>query len=161
MWCWAPETRLTKRYFCSQAEKFPDKVSVQIGFDAGLAQRIYAGTDFFLLPSRFEPCGLGQMIAVRYGSIPIVRRTGGLGDTISELHSHEGRGNGFVFDEYDSKALISALDRALAIYADPEELAESDMQRHALRFLDQEMRQLYESLYSEAVGRSNSQAVAA
>ncbi len=85
-----------------------------LAFDAGLAQQIYGGSDMFLMPSRFEPCGLGQMIALRYGSVPVVRRTGGLADTV-----HEGPdGNGFVFKLAEPAALGAALGRALDAYAD-------------------------------------------
>lgn len=92
----------------------PGRISVRLGFDAGLAQRIYAGSDGFLMPSRFEPCGLGQMIALRYGSVPIVRATGGLNDTVREGWE----GNGFVFHQYEPKHFIDAIDRALQAYRD-------------------------------------------
>jgi len=74
---------------------------VRIGHDEPLAHRIEAGCDFFLMPSRFEPCGLNQMYSLRYGTVPVVRRTGGLADTVQEFSSETGEGNGFVFDEYD------------------------------------------------------------
>ncbi len=92
----------------------PGRISVWFGFNAGLAQRIYAGSDAFLMPSRFEPCGLGQMIALRYGSVPIVRATGGLNDTVREGWS----GNGFVFHQYEARHFIEAMERALLAYAD-------------------------------------------
>ncbi|MCC7054537.1 MAG: glycogen synthase GlgA [Gemmatimonadaceae bacterium] len=92
----------------------PGRVAVRLGFDAALAQRIYAGSDMFLMPSRFEPCGLGQMIALRYGSVPIVRATGGLNDTVREGWE----GNGFVFHQYEARHFMDAIDRALAAYAD-------------------------------------------
>jgi starch synthase len=107
-----------EKYFKGLEQKHPDKVSATIGFDAVLAQKIYAGSDFFLMPSRFEPCGLGQMISLRYGTIPVVRATGGLGDTIEEYDVSTGSGNGFVFSEYDSKKLLASVKRALAVYAD-------------------------------------------
>ncbi|NTU98562.1 glycogen synthase [Candidatus Falkowbacteria bacterium] len=91
------------------SSKYPDKFKVVLGFDAGLAQRIYAGSDLFLMPSRFEPCGLGQMIAMRYGSLPLVRKTGGLADTVS------GR-IGFIFNNYDSKELFLSIKKALKLY---------------------------------------------
>ncbi|MEI7498228.1 MAG: glycogen synthase [Candidatus Falkowbacteria bacterium] len=84
------------------AKKFPQKIKVVTGFDLGLAQQIYAGADAFLMPSRFEPCGLGQMIAMRYGTLPLVRQTGGLKDTVSEK-------NGFYFTEYNQKSLIKTI----------------------------------------------------
>lgn len=81
------------------------RLAMRLAFDDGLAHRIYAGSDAFLMPSRYEPCGLGQMIAMRYGSVPIVRATGGLRDTVTE----DSRGNGFVFEPYDSGALVDAV----------------------------------------------------
>ncbi len=100
------------------AARRPHRVAVRLGFDARQASRIYAGSDMFLMPSRFEPCGLGQMIAMRYGTIPIVRRTGGLADTVMDdplAHA----GTGFVFDVYDPEACFAAVARALETYHDP------------------------------------------
>ena len=94
------------------AAAHPGRIAVRLGFDAGLAQRIYAGSDGFLMPSRFEPCGLGQMIALRYGSVPIVRATGGLNDTVREGWD----GNGFVFHQYAPRHFIDAINRALTAY---------------------------------------------
>jgi len=102
--------------FRGYAAAFPDRIGVRIGFDAALAQRIYAGTDAFLMPSRFEPCGLGQMIALRYGSVPIVRATGGLNDTVREGFD----GNGFRFHPYETGRFTDAIGRALAAYRDRE-----------------------------------------
>ncbi|MHB8645487.1 MAG: glycogen synthase [Thermomicrobiales bacterium] len=97
----------------------PQRVAVRVGFDARLAARIYAGSDLFLMPSRFEPCGLGQMIAMRYGTIPIVRRTGGLADTVMEYDPRTHAGTGFVFDDYDPAACFAAVVRAMETYRDP------------------------------------------
>jgi starch synthase len=94
-------------------------IRAYIGFNLGLAQRIYAGSDFFMMPSRFEPCGLGQLIAMRYGSIPIARATGGLADTILDETHHPNAGTGFLFNHYDAGALLSTLDKALARYQQP------------------------------------------
>ena len=96
------------------AAAHPDRVGVRIGFDAALAQRVYAGSDAFVMPSRFEPCGLGQMIALRYGSVPIVRSTGGLADTVREGPG----GNGFVFHPYDARHCADAVRRAVTAYRD-------------------------------------------
>ena len=90
--------------------RFPTKAKAFIGFDAALAQRIYAGCDMFLMPSQFEPCGLGQLMSLRYGTIPLVRATGGLADTIRDYSS--GDGWGFVFSEYNSAALMDCVERA-------------------------------------------------
>jgi len=98
------------------AKKRPKQVSVTLGFDAKLANRIYAGSDMFLMPSRYEPCGLGQLISFRYGTVPLVRKTGGLADTVKNFRN--GKGNGFVFAEYSSKALMKAFNAALDAYSD-------------------------------------------
>ncbi len=98
--------------------RFPQQVKAHIGFDVPLGQLIYAGCDLFLMPSRYEPCGLGQMIAQRYGAVPVVRRTGGLADTVDECDTAQGIGTGFLFDDATPQALEGALRRAFAVYAD-------------------------------------------
>jgi starch synthase len=100
--------------------RFPQQAAVFLTFNAPMAQKIYAGSDMFLMPSRFEPCGLGQMIALRYGSIPIVRETGGLADTVRNFDPTTGEGNGFSFRPYDSMALYAAIIRALENYRYPQ-----------------------------------------
>jgi starch synthase len=96
--------------------RYPKQVAVFLTFNHPTAQKIYAGSDMYLMPSRFEPCGLGQMIALRYGSIPIVRETGGLADTVRNFDPTTGEGNGFSFQPYDSMALYAAIIRALENY---------------------------------------------
>ncbi|WP_337172857.1 glycogen synthase GlgA [Gemmatimonas aurantiaca] len=98
------------------AHHHPTRVAVHVGFDAALAQQVYAGSDAFLMPSRFEPCGLGQLIALRYGSVPVVRATGGLADTVREGWE----GNGFRFHPYDAGHFIDAIRRALTSYREAE-----------------------------------------
>lgn len=98
--------------------RHPDRVSINLSFDEAFSRRIYAGSDLFLMPSRYEPCGLGQLIALRYGALPVVRRTGGLADTVTDPEADPKRGNGFVFDEPSSEALLGAVDRALDLYPD-------------------------------------------
>jgi starch synthase len=98
------------------AEVHPRQVATIMVFEEALAHRIYASCDLFLMPSRFEPCGLGQMIAMRYGAIPVVRHTGGLVDSIPEFNSDLTEGNGFVFHEYSAEALFSNLGNALSAY---------------------------------------------
>jgi len=97
-----------------QMRRNPDRVYVQLRFDVALAQRIYAGIDAFLMPSRYEPCGLAQLIALRYGAIPVVRATGGLADTVREGYA----GNGFRFHEYTSEALRAAIERCVTCFRD-------------------------------------------
>jgi starch synthase len=84
-----------------------------------LSHRIEAGSDFFLMPSRFEPCGLNQMYSLRYGTIPIVRRTGGLDDSVIDYLDNPDRANGIKFQEYSSRALARGIRKSLAIYHDP------------------------------------------
>lgn len=95
-----------------------DNISVNIGFHPELAPQIYAGSDMFLMPSRYEPCGLGQMIALRYGSVPVVRKTGGLADTVIDERDLVREQNGFSFDEYTPEALWEALTRAFDAFGD-------------------------------------------
>lgn len=104
--------------FRSFAERYAGRMSANILFDDTLAQKVYAGSDIFLMPSLFEPCGLGQMTSLRYGTIPIVRKTGGLADTVTQFDPETGEGNGFVFETYDSNGLLWAINEALRVYAD-------------------------------------------
>jgi starch synthase len=100
------------------AARFPGRVGVRIGFDEGLAHRIEAGADIFLMPSRYEPCGLNQLYSLRYGTVPVVHATGGLDDTVEEFQVGSGRGNGFKFHEYTHEALLVAIRRALRVRED-------------------------------------------
>lgn len=99
--------------------RFPKKVAVKIGFDRGLSHRIEAGCDFFLMPSRFEPCGLNQMYSLRYGTIPIVRVTGGLDDTVIDAAEDPKRADGIKFNEYSARALAKSIRKAMVLYDDP------------------------------------------
>jgi starch synthase len=96
--------------------KHPEKIGVEIGFDNALAHQIEAGADMFLMPSRYEPCGLNQIYSLKYGTPPVVRATGGLDDTIEDFDPLSGKGNGFKFTEYSGEALLSAIKRAIAVY---------------------------------------------
>ncbi len=97
--------------------KYPDKLKVYLEFNDQLAHRIQAGADMFLMPSRYEPCGLNQMYALKYGTVPVVREVGGLADTVVDYDPETGLGTGFVFAEYTSEAMIEALQRALKAFA--------------------------------------------
>lgn len=103
------------------AENYPRKVSANITFNSDLAQKIYAGADIFLMPSQSEPCGLAQMIAMRYGTIPVVRETGGLKDTVSPYISWEGRGTGFTFADYNAHDMLYVIRQAEETYRSPQQ----------------------------------------
>lgn len=105
-----------ENYFTEKAKQYPGRVAVVLKFDEALAHRIYAGSDVFLMPSRSEPCGLSQLIALRYGTIPIVRKTGGLNDTVTD--SGDNSGNGFTFGDYNAEELKRAVWRATEGFAD-------------------------------------------
>ena len=105
-------------FFSEMAAKYPDRLAVKLGFIPALASRIYGGSDIFLMPSKSEPCGLSQMFALRYGSVPVVRATGGLKDTVQDSGLNEG--NGFVFQDYNAHDMLHAIRRAIGGYADHE-----------------------------------------
>jgi len=105
------------------ANRNPEQLAVRIAFDDALAHQIEAGADMFLMPSRYEPCGLNQLYSMRYGTIPIVRATGGLKDSVTEFDPATRCGTGFVFDAYSGSELLAALDRALAAFACPKQWA--------------------------------------
>jgi starch synthase len=101
------------------ARRFPDVVAAHIGFDEGLAHLIEGGSDIFLMPSQFEPCGLNQMYSLRYGTVPVVRRTGGLADSVQHFDPATGAGTGVVFNDFNADGLRWALSTALDWYAQP------------------------------------------
>jgi starch synthase len=100
------------------AERHSGRIGIKIGFDESLAHRIMAGTDIFLIPSRYEPCGLTQMYALKYGTVPLVRATGGLDDTIVPFDPLTGEGNGFKFQPYEADALLRAVQKSVALFDD-------------------------------------------
>lgn len=106
--------------FTQYAQRYPDKTAIFLTFNASLSQKIYAGTDMFLMPSRFEPCGLGQMVAMHYGSVPIVRATGGLVDTVKDYDPRTGEGTGFTFERYDGMSLFATIARTLENFKYPD-----------------------------------------
>lgn len=148
--------RYYEKFFKDMAKHFPDKIGVYIGFNAALAQQIYAGCDMFLMPSRFEPCGLGQLISLRYGTIPIVRATGGLADTVSNYDPFSKRGNGFVFKEYVAEKLLDAIERALYVYRDRKDLW-TDLVKKALEsdFSWENSAKEYVELYHTAIEKKS------
>ncbi len=102
--------------FSDLDRRYPDRIKSHLKFDAVLAQLIYAGSDLFLMPSLYEPCGLGQLISLRYGTVPVVRETGGLADTIVDADLSSETGNGFVFSDYSADALFQTVNRAITCY---------------------------------------------
>ncbi len=100
------------------ARRYPGALSVNLRFDETLARKIYAGSDIFLMPSRFEPCGISQMIAMRYGTVPLVRETGGLKDTVQPFNELTGEGNGFSFQSYNAHDMLYTFEKAVALYGD-------------------------------------------
>jgi len=100
------------------ATRHPTRIGVRIGFDESLAHLVEGGADLFLMPSRFEPCGLNQMFSLRYGTVPVVHATGGLADTVREVDPRSGAGTGFTFADYSPRALLDALSRALLVFED-------------------------------------------
>src|SRR5260370_2626756 len=104
--------------FGEVAAGFADRLAVNVAYDNTLAHKIEAGADIFLMPSRYEPCGLNQIYSLRYGTVPVVRATGGLDDTIEPFDPVSGRGTGFKFSEYTGSALLAAVREALTAYAD-------------------------------------------
>lgn len=113
-----------ENFFRYIATKYPEKVSVNLCYDKEFSKQIYAGSDIFLMPSKSEPCGLAQMIASRYGAVPVVRETGGLFDTIKPYNKFEGTGNGFTFANYNAHEMKDAVDRAIELYHDKEKWTE-------------------------------------
>ncbi len=111
-----------EEYFLYLKNKYPEKVSVKIGYDSVTANRIYAASDIFLMPSLFEPCGLSQMISMRYGTVPVVRETGGLNDTVKSYNEITGEGNGFTFKYYNAHDMMYTVRRAIDFYKNKKEI---------------------------------------
>ena len=107
-----------EEFFSNLQTRHPKQVGVYIGYSDEMARKIYAGIDMFLMPSRFEPCGLAQLISLKYGTVPIVRNTGGLRDTIEGYNKYTGEGTGFGFENYDSGDMLYAINNALEVFGD-------------------------------------------
>lgn len=132
------------------AHVYPDKLSVTLGYDESLAHLIEAGSDVFLMPSQFEPCGLNQMYSQRYGTLPIVRNTGGLADTVVDTLPHTLANNtatGFVFDAVNPSALLETIKRALLLYNDPKNWAKAQINAMRQDFSWQQSAKQYLELY--------------
>lgn len=109
-----------EHWFKEAANRHQGKMSAQIRFHEGLSRKIYAGSDLFLMPSKFEPCGISQLLALRYGSIPITRETGGLNDTVQAYNEFTGEGNGFTFADFNAHDMMHTIRRAISFYHEPE-----------------------------------------
>ena len=135
--------------FAHLESRYPDKMRAVLAYDAQLAPLIYAGSDIFLMPSLFEPCGLGQLIAMRYGSVPVARATGGLADTVLEGET------GFTFHDYNADAFWDALQRAIYIY-NIDKARWQHIQQVGMRadFSWQRSARSYEQLYEWAIART-------
>lgn len=107
-----------EKFFRDLAAKYPRKVAVKVAYDNSVAHKVEAGADMFLMPSRYEPCGLNQIYSLRYGTVPIVRATGGLDDTIESFDAATKRGTGFKFEPYQGQALLASVREALGVFAD-------------------------------------------
>jgi starch synthase len=141
--------RQYEEMFAHLARAHPQKMTAFLDFNAALAPHVYAGSDMFLMPSLFEPCGLGQMIAMRYGSVPVVRATGGLADTVQDDHT------GFLFYDYNSDAFWQALQRAIYVYnVDPKRWQQIQLNGMAANFSWQRSALDYQHLYEWAIART-------
>ncbi len=133
--------------------RFPNKVSANIKFSNELAQRMYAAADIFLMPSDYEPCGIGQLIALRYGAVPVVREIGGLKDTVQQYDKYTNEGNGFVFGDYNAHEMMYALKRALSAYENFEEwqhiVANAMNTDYSWKNSAREYKELYQKLLEE------------
>ncbi|MFZ6017136.1 MAG: glycogen synthase GlgA [Nitrospirota bacterium] len=133
------------------AKRYKGRVSITIGFEEPLAHRIYAGSDFFLMPSLYEPCGLGQLIALRYGCIPIARRTGGPVDAIQDYESLTSKGTGFLFSDYTASSMQDAVKRALCVYTDRNKMHRMVINAMRMDFSWKKSAERYIELYSIAI----------
>jgi starch synthase len=138
----------TEKHFDTLQKKYPDQIGMFFGFDKELAHLIEAGSDMFIMPSRYEPCGLNQMYSMRYGTIPVVRATGGLDDTVED-YAGTGKGTGFKFDKYDGKELLKAIHRAIKVFQQPEEWKKLMRNGMAKDFSWEHSAKHYVNLYKE------------
>lgn len=138
-----------ERLFQAAAERYRGRVAVEIGFNEPLAHRIEAGADLFLMPSLYEPCGLNQMFSLKYGTIPVVRAVGGLKDTVQDYDAENQTGTGFVFQPYNGKALLAAIDRGLAVYRDEQAWTGLRRRAMAMDYSWERSAKLYANLYQQ------------
>ena len=142
-----------ERLFRKWAFSNPAQVAVEIRYDEALAHKIEAGSDIFLMPSRYEPCGLNQIYSLKYGTVPIVRATGGLDDTIEEWNPEQGTGTGFKFEELSAEALLDAIDRALLAFQDKKGWRRLMLNGMAQNYGWEQPAREYAAVYEEAARR--------
>lgn len=145
-----------EHFFRDMEYRYPKQCRAYIGFDESLAQQIYAGADMFLMPSMFEPCGLSQMIAMRYGAVPIVRETGGLTDTVEPYNEFTGSGNGFSFANFNAHEMLFTIERALELYRNREKWEELAISAMKTDYSWAQSAKKYDELYSDLISRSES-----
>jgi starch synthase len=138
-----------ERLLAEMAERYPEKMRVQVKFDNVMAHKIEAGSDIFLMPSRYEPGGLNQIYSLKYGTIPVVRATGGLQDSVEE--KPDGEGDGFVFTGYDASALLDAVQRALTTFEDKKTWKKMMQRAMALNFSWDKPAQEYVRVYERVI----------
>ena len=149
-----------EKLFRDLAARFPDKFAVKVAYDNTLAHKIEAGSDMFLMPSRYEPCGLNQIYSLRYGTVPVVRATGGLDDTIEPFDPRTGKGTGFKFQGYEAAALLAVIREALGIYSDAKAWRQVQLNGMAKDYSWQTSAHEYARLYELAKKSRNRKAVA-
>jgi starch synthase len=138
------------------AARYPEQIAVRIEYDEQLAHLLEAGSDIFLMPSRFEPCGLNQIYSLRYGTPPVVRNTGGLADTIvdtSKTSLADGSANGFCFDRINATALLGAIDRALDCYSNADTWEQLQRNGMAAEYSWTRSAAAYTKLYARILNR--------
>ena len=138
-----------EQFFRAAAARYPGRVAVEIGFNEALAHQIEAGADLFLMPSLYEPCGLNQMFSLKYGTIPIVRAVGGLKDTVQDYVAETPTGTGFVFQPYESEAMLDAVDRGLVVYRNKKAWTALRRRAMAMDFSWDRSAKLYSNLYRQ------------
>ena len=137
-------------FFRGMEQAYKGRVCSYISYNNALAHQIYAGSDLFLMPSKFEPCGISQMISLRYGTLPIVRETGGLKDTVQPYNQFTGEGNGFTFANYNAHDMLEVIRFALRVTADPEQrntlIRRGMAEDNSFRSSAEKYHQMYQSL---------------
>jgi starch synthase len=141
--------------FRSLASTYPAQVGVKVAYDDKIAHQIEAGADMFLMPSRYEPCGLNQIYSLKYGTVPIVRATGGLDDTIESFDLENGTGTGFKFVEYSGTALVQTVRRALQLFEDERIWQRIQLNGMAKDFSWKGSAKEYEKVYAAALASRN------